>query len=510
MEPSLRLLPGHAARPVESKHGASPGPLARAHHTWGHSGDAGTKTRVEAFLHCVREDLRSGEERRGGEESPACQNLDQVTRQPHSLSNIRKRGEMVLIPRMGPGAEALASCLRGGGVAAEALPLPDREALHLGRRYTSGKECSPMWITLGSLLQRVQRERDPLQRFTFFMPTANGPCRFGVYNILHRMVLARLGHAEKVSIWSPPDDDYFEGLPAGFAALVQIGFSAADWLQEALYYCRPIERRPGEVEAIYERFSGKLYCRLEAAASGDLSLPNAMLQVANGRLFGCTALLREAAAAFRAASIDRPMPTALVVGEIYVRCDPFANDFIIERLEARGIRARFAPFSEWLEYTDHLSRSRGPVGFSAQLSSLVQRRIQNLCYAAVGDTLAWPKRTTVKESIHAARPYVREDLEGEALLTLGGPVHEWREGLIDGVVSVGPHECMPNKVAEAQFFHVAEQEGLLSVTIPVNGDPTDPEIVDSFAFELRSRFEARQSAATTRRSRKPKRALAPR
>ena len=36
----------------------------------GHAGDAGTKTRVEAFLHCVREDLRSGASGAAG--SAAC------------------------------------------------------------------------------------------------------------------------------------------------------------------------------------------------------------------------------------------------------------------------------------------------------------------------------------------------------------------------------------------------------------------------------------------------------
>ena len=90
-------------------------------------------------------------------------------------------------------------------------------------------------------------------------------------------------------------------------------------------------------------------------------------------------------------------------------------------------------------------------------------------------------------TLKAAQGYVRPDLEGEAVLTVGGPLHEWREGRIDGVVSVGPFECMPNKIAEAQFFHVAEREGLPSLTVPLNGDPVDPEILDAFAFAVRAK-----------------------
>ncbi|MBD3851384.1 MAG: hypothetical protein IFK93_08810, partial [Acidobacteria bacterium] len=106
----------------------------------------------------------------------------------------------------------------------------------------------------------------------------------------------------------------------------------------------------------------------------------------------------------------------------------------------------------------------------------------------MADSLGWPPRSTVTESLHAARPYLSEDLAGEAVLTLGSSVHEWRSGHVDGVVSVGPLECMPNKIAEAQFFHVAENEGLVNLTIPVNGDPLDPEIIDAFAYEVKARY----------------------
>ena len=53
---------------------------------------------------------------------------------------------------------------------------------------------------------------------------------------------------------------------------------------------------------------------------------------------------------------------------------------------------------------------------------------------------------------------------------------------------------MPNKIAEAQFFHVAEQEGLLSLTLSLNGDPVDPEVLDNFAFEVHERFRRRAGA----------------
>ena len=72
----------------------------------------------------------------------------------------------------------------------------------------------------------------------------------------------------------------------------------------------------------------------------------------------------------------------------------------------------------------------------------------------------------------------------EAVLSVGAPVHEFHRGLIDGVVAVGPHECMPNKIVEAQFFHVAERTGLPTLTLSVSGEPIDEELLDRFAFEV--------------------------
>ncbi len=455
--------------------------------TDGHSGDAGTRTRVEAFLHCVKEDL-SGRARR----SPRDSRL--FKRRKETVPDIRRRGEVVLVPRMGPGSEAVAACMRATGLKAEALPLADRDTVRVGRRYTSGKECLPMMLTLGSLLQRLESEQNERERFAFIMPTTvRGPCRFGVYNLLHKIVLERLGWRNRVRVWSPSDAGYFEGVPGGMSALTFTGLVASDLLLEGLYDARPAERWPGAAEDIHRRKMQELAQLLEGGGGTDLSLPAALGQVASRDLFGCAELLRQAAAEYSVVREDRDMPTVLLVGEIYVRCDEFSNDWVVNKLEQRGIRARFAPFNEWLEYTEHCNRLDTSVAaFGAQVSRFIQTLIRATLYDAMGKCMGWPNRTTVRDALGAAADYLRDDLRGEAVLTLGGPVHEWRHGHIDGVVSVGPLECMPNKLSEAHFFHVAEREGLRSLTLSLNGDPIDPEILDSFAFEVHADWRRRK------------------
>ena len=91
----------------------------------------------------------------------------------------------IVIPRLGPGSRALSAVLRGLGMDAETMALPTRKTLEIGRKYTSGKECVPMAITLGLLVERIENEPDPNRHFAFVMPGGRGPCRFGNYNHLH-------------------------------------------------------------------------------------------------------------------------------------------------------------------------------------------------------------------------------------------------------------------------------------------------------------------------------------
>ncbi|MCP4701766.1 MAG: CoA activase [Gammaproteobacteria bacterium] len=453
--------------------------------TDGHSGDAGTKTRVEAFLHCVREDTASN--------MPSRTLNPAISSETSLIEDVIKDKKTLVVPWMGVGTEAIAACFRSIGVRAEAMPLPTQETITLGRRHTSGKECLPMTVTLGALLQRIESSEED-EKLSFFMPHADGPCRFGVYHLLHKLILERVGLSDKVSIWSPNDDDYFVGAPGGLAAFIMMGLAAGDMLLAGLYHVRPIENKAGIANKIHRTYQDKLILLLENSSFDELTLTKALYQVINGKLFGIAELLREAAKEYADIALDRDVPTILMAGELYVRCNSASNDFIIERLEAQGVRSRFAPLSEWVEYTDYSNQITGRTGgLGVKLSFTVKNRILNSTYNAMKDILGWPERTNVKKTVDAGSEYIRPDLLGEGILTVGSAIHEDHEGLIDGMVNVSPFECMHAKIAEAQLFHVSERNGLITLTVTLNGDPLDAEIIDNFAFEVKEQFKKRTS-----------------
>jgi predicted nucleotide-binding protein (sugar kinase/HSP70/actin superfamily) len=395
---------------------------------------------------------------------------------------------------MGPEAEVVAAAIRGWGADVEVLPRATVDTIRLGRRHTSGKECLPMTVTVGTLLERIAKE--PGRPFTFFMPGSNGPCRFGMYRQLHQMVLDRIGEGGRVGIWSPPDSDYFEGVPPGLGAIVLAGLTAGGMMADALRDTRPVERAPGLADAIHARWAARLAEAVERAAGEDLSARKVILEAATGRAYGIREITGAFAREMRAAKDPRPHPTVLLVGEIYVRSDPASNGWAADELEKRGVRVRIEPVVEYLQYSDLVQLRRGvKKGLKAALKTRIRRRIVDAVQRAAADGMGWPHHASIPEVARAGSRYLREDLEHEAVLALGLSTHGWRAGQLDGVLCVGPLECMPNKLVEAQLVHVAQQEGLVSLTLSLNGDPIDPEVLDEFAYEVKERHRARHDAA---------------
>ena len=454
--------------------------------TDGHAGDAGTKTRIEAFLHCVAQD-RAAKGTRG-----APKDLQLLERRVSDFTSIDKARETVLVPWMGPGSYVGAACLRAAGFRAEALAIPDRNALQLGRRHTSGKECVPVSLTLGRLLQKLQS--DPAGKFAYVMPRTNGPCRMGMYHLLQKIVIERLGAGDRCRFISPNDEDYFASLPRGFTTLFMAGIIGHDMLHDALLMVRPTEQRAGAANEIYARRSAELIELVGSQQRAIGSRSYCLAQVITGRLFGIRGLLKKAAAEFAEVYGGGALPIVQLVGEIYVRNDAFANDSVIAKLEARGMRVRCAEIADWLEYTDYCHHQLAPPSQFDHFIDILKQRIRHVAWESMARHLPLPEPPLVADVARAASAYVEGDVGGEAVLTLGLPLLDWRKGEIDAAVNVGPLECMPTRIAETQFFHAAEREGLPTLTLAFNGDPLAEDALDNFAFEVHARHRQAQAA----------------
>lgn len=402
-----------------------------------HGSDGGYATRIEAFLDVVRS--------RGAAGKPRV--LTPAGARPEEL-----RGRTLWIPPMHPLTTRLfAAVFRGVGIDSRALPDTGPEALALGRAASRGSECTPMAMTLGGFLKRMRDDDlDPAKQ-AFFMPDATGPCRFGSYALAQHIALEHLGMGS-VPIFSPSSDNAYLGIPMSARKAIWDAVLCGDFLFKLGLRVRPYENRKGATDRAIEAAMVRLEQAFERRRDPKPELGRAAREI--------LAIPR----------VDRDKPLVGVVGEIYVRCDPFGNAFVIREVEANGGEAWLAPISEWILYTVWVERNHGKMRGDSFLTRLVsefsnifiedkEHAYEELMRPYLADRL----EPRVEDVLDLGFRYLDPEFEGEAPLTVGRAVKFFEDGA-DLVVNVAPFGCMHGHLSGSLFERVARTYGRPIVT----------------------------------------------
>ena len=408
-----------------------------------HGADAGYMTRVEAFLDVV------GKSRVTAPKSPAA-------RPAVSLAELKKR--TLWLPPMHPVVGPLMTAIfERFGYRAQTLPPEDREAFEIGCKAVRGSECLPTSVTIGGLLKKL-REIDAVgSEHAFFMATATGPCRFGQYALLHRTILDRYGYQD-VAILSPSSYNSYQGLEEKIRRELWWGFLVADVMFKMQCRVRPYEINVGETDHVMQQQIQRV----------------SKVFVENGDLEGA---IRQAASAFAAVERhDQPKPLVGIVGEIYVRCNPFSNGYLIDHIEGYGGEAWLAPLSEWLLYTAHLqewSVKQNLRNVTARGKSLLKNRFlfstEHKMYSWCDAVLADRHEPPIGDVVREGRRFMPINFEGEAIITVGRVVEFLRQGAAL-VVNCAPFGCMPGTLTSSIFQQIEKESGVPVISMYYDGE----------------------------------------
>jgi predicted CoA-substrate-specific enzyme activase len=390
-----------------------------------HSSDVGAITRCEAFIDSLKNVKPATDRRKLRDDVPV-----------RKLTEKKRR--TIYIPYMCDHGRMIAASMRANGVLAEALPMADKQSIDIGRKFTSGKECYPAILTTGDIVKKAMSPDFDPEASAFFMATASGPCRFGQYNKFHRMVLDELGFSHVPIYTMDQGENYDEdtkSLGTHFRKLAWNGIMYIDLLQKLQRETRPYELHKGETDSLYESYVKKAEIALEKHQN-------------------LVDLAREANIAFANIKVDRSKPRPLigVIGETYVRCNEFANNFLARHIEQLGGEVFIPPFSEWINYIAHCRREsclfeKDYKGFFGELiSDIVQRYdAYKLTKVFKGRIRLFLKDAPIKELIKKGKPYIDDSYKVDTVLSMGKAVEYVEEGF-DGIVNVIPFHCMPGTV----------------------------------------------------------------
>ncbi len=375
--------------------------------------------------------------------------------------NARDRlaGRTLWIPRMTHvGARMMAAVFRSTGIDAAVTPPSDEKTLEYGGLYTSGEECYPEKVTMGDFLRIVHSPSFRPDNTAFFMPTAEGPCRFGQYAPYLRQVLDEMGHRD-VPVISPTSKNSYDGLGDHAPDMMRNlwrGLVAGDILRKMLLKTRPYETVKGEADKAFD----------QSVRLVEKVLEQSDLKTAD-RLTALAEALAKGRDIFHAvpAQYVKTRPLIGVVGEIFCRLNTFSNYDAIRKIEAHGAEAWLSDVTEWVWYTNWSQKSllkRDGKTFSfamlgAVLKNAVQKRDEHRLLAAFEDDFVGYEEPhdIYEEVLKPGWPYLPADgALGEMALSVGKSVYLYDKGA-DGIIDISPFSCMNGIVSEAVYHSLA-------------------------------------------------------
>ena len=272
----------------------------------------------------------------------------------NGVGHFDVKGKTFLIPEMNRiGSHLMAGVFRGFGI--NSFVMDTYKGIDMGKEHTSGKECFPCIVTLGDILLCMKKEKEKLEEkfnpenYMYFMPEAGGPCRFGMYNKFHRIVLDSIAGLDRLKIVTLSSENSYslDGLipkekVRDFRKVAYLSVVIGDVLDRLLWRIRPYEKKKGEA---------------------DIFITNAMERVtesfarySSGK--NISKILNELEEIVRESKeiIDPGIPRkpiVAMVGEIYVRSHFKTNQDTIRMLEKYGAEAVNASVGEWINYTTY-------------------------------------------------------------------------------------------------------------------------------------------------------------
>jgi predicted nucleotide-binding protein (sugar kinase/HSP70/actin superfamily) len=449
-----------------------------------HTADAGVQTRLEAFLDIVR-NFRAGEITRNQSFVP-CRLVagGRVVRSHGDVVSLTDPRVRIVFPNFSQiHTQALAMVARWLGLhPTDVVPL-DRSQLERGLQHTSGRECLPLPICMGQLLQALE-VRKPGEIVGFFMVRGGAPCVVDSYLGYFERFIAEQQLSDVFLFDLRKENDYGGFDLAELTRDLSAAIPVADILVEIEHVLRVVNS-DGSVDQLRQRWE-RLATTTASLAEFQDELPGFIDRLA--------ALPRS----------REPLncPRVAVTGDFFTRFSPFFMEGIAELYARRGIILKPVDVSDLLLYAAYhdvagVARSWGMKPGGRALAKACTRIFQPdgkqylqqwLSYQAerkcdahyrslfgkTGLLVAGPNK--VPALFEKASEHVSPALCGEVIPTVGKGLEAASEGY-DGLIVIGPFNCLPYRVSEAILKPLSLQQGMPILTYESDGYAVAPSFL---------------------------------
>lgn len=456
-----------------------------------HTADAGVDTRIEAFLDIIegyRSKLSGIHEERydnglrfinhPGEEIHIKNNVTGAKIPIKNNSRVK-----LLLSNMGKlSAELVGATVRGFGINAETMPVPDIYTLQMARNHASGKECLPSHLVLGSALKYLSSEKYRKDEiYILFVPTTTGPCRTGQYFVFFENLFRDL-RMENVVVFTLDSDNSYNELGADFSKYIWWAFIIGDYMKDIETSLKTCAVDPAEAMMDYD----KIWQKMISAAEQNVTKILPVLREVSHDIAKIP--LKD--------NIDK-YPKILIVGEIYVRRDDFAVDELIRHFSRRGIIGKVSGVSEWVYYCDFVRLNelkkklallpwyRRP--YAKEFLDLIKWGIEHAYKHNVENNIRQILASTglIPDSPHDMKEimnnteehFVSQELYSEISISSGVAATAMMDGY-SGIVNISPFACLIGRVIEGVLTPWARERKYPVISVEIDGNLLPPNVIN--------------------------------
>lgn len=371
---------------------------------------------------------------------------------PPAFSRVDRKTYTILAPQMIPTHFFLfEKAFRRHGYRLKILKKQTRAQVDEGLKYVNNDACFPAIITIGQLVSALKSEDCDPKRTAVIMSQTGGGCRATNYLALLKKALANAGFG-RVPVLSLNHSgmEKQSGFRLTLPLVKELVVSAClgDLLLKLRFAVRPYEVERGRTDRTYRYWLGRCADLLD-----DFRMKN------------YETLIERMIADFDRIAV-RPVrkPRVGIVGEIYVKFSPFANNGLVETIEREGGEAVVPDFVNFFLYgmynrrfrKEHLGKGELPVLFG----TVGMRYVEHY---------RMPIRRALKQSdrFQAPQPIGRIASTASSLVSLGnqmgegwllpGEMAELLNAGVKSIVCVQPFACLPNHVLGRGVFRALKK-----------------------------------------------------
>lgn len=353
------------------------------------------------------------------------------------------------------------------GYNVELLTTTDQSIIDEGLKYVHNDMCYPALLSIGQMMSALQSGKYDLNKVALLMTQTGGGCRASNYIHLLRKALERAGleHIPVISVSAGMERNSGFPITLALARRVMAAITYGDLLMLLSNQTRPYEVNPGATDALVEDWEARLSVMFgQGKALSRRSMDRWMAKIV---------------ADFARLELERVEKTKVgIVGEIYVKFSPLANNHLERFLQEQGCEVMVPGLLGFLLYcfdnTIEDIKLYGGGKFKKGLYEMVNAFLRGyeeiLIWAveAEGSFKApWPHEKLFKEGSKVIGSGCKM---GEGWLLTAEMVELIQHGY-SNIICAQPFGCLPNHIVGKGMIRKLSQMFENANIVPIDYDP---------------------------------------